>query len=82
MIGWGNPPFSPTAKAKREFIGWATTLTADMISEIDISSEVDLCHVADYSETDFLTAVDVAGTNENSWEYAGFGCAMFGQCVL
>ena len=36
----------------------------------DASSEVDFYHVASYSETVLLEAIEVAVTNANPWEHA------------
>ena len=49
---------------------WATTHIAGKIAEIDTASEVDFYHVANYSQADFLKAIEIAVTNENSREYA------------
>merc|ERR1712107_877381 len=53
-----------------QFTDWATTHIAGKIAEIDTASEVDFYHVANYSEADFLKAIETAVTNKNSREYA------------
>jgi len=53
-----------------QFTDWATTHIAGKIAGIDTASEVDFYHVSNYSEADFLVAIESAVTNKNSKEYA------------
>ena len=44
---------------------------AGKVTSIDTASEVDIYHVTNYSEADFLAAIETAVTNKNYREHAG-----------
>ena len=53
-----------------KFTDWVTTHIAGKITSIDTASEVDIYHVTNDSEADFLAAIETAVTNKNYSEHA------------